>query len=78
MFDLLVLSGPVPEKPIDISDCRDNLLNEIETGFNTLEARINLFEAKTNGRFSLFKVTRCLSCNSSPTTFFIVLQDLKI
>lgn len=51
--DLSVLSGPVPEKPINISDCRQNLLEEIEDGFDNLEARINLFEAKTNGRFSL-------------------------
>jgi len=58
---LSVLSGPVPEKPINISDCRQNLLEEIEDGFDNLEARINLFEAKTNGKFSLFKATHYLS-----------------
>ncbi|XP_025411654.1 uncharacterized protein LOC112684370 isoform X3 [Sipha flava] len=44
-----LLSGPVPEKPINTADCRKNLLEEIEDGFDNLEARINLFEAKTNG-----------------------------
>lgn len=44
-----LLSGPVPEKPINTAECRKNLLEEIEDGFDNLEARINLFEAKTNG-----------------------------
>lgn len=57
MFDIiLVLSGPVPEKPINTSECRKNLLDEIEDGFDTLEARINLFEAKTNGTYSSFEI----------------------
>jgi len=47
-----VLSGPIPEKPISTSDCRKNLLEEIEDGLDNLEARINLFEAKTSGWFS--------------------------
>lgn len=46
---MLVLTGPVPEKPINASECRNNLLEEIEEGFGNIEARINLFEAKTNG-----------------------------
>lgn len=50
---ILVLSGPVPEKPINTAECRKNLLDEIEDGFDNLEARINLFEAKTNGMFYL-------------------------
>lgn len=55
---ILVLSGPVPEKPINTSECRKNLLDEIEDGFDNLEARINLFEAKTNGMFYLLpKIT---------------------
>lgn len=55
MYDItLVLSGPVPEKPINIADCRKNLLDEIEDGFDNLEARINLFEAKTNGMYFSF------------------------
>jgi len=64
-----VLSGPVPEKPINISDCRQNLLEEIEDGFDNLEARINLFEAKTNGRFSLLKFTHYLSFYWSLTIY---------
>jgi len=67
--DLSVLSGPVPEKPINISDCRQNLLEEIEDGFDNLEARINLFEAKTNGRFSLSEVTHYLSFYWSLTIY---------
>lgn len=47
----LVLMGPIPEKPINTAECRKNLLDEIEDGYNNLEARINLFEAKTNGKF---------------------------
>jgi len=53
-YGVLVLSGPVPEKPINTAECRKNLLEEIEDGFDNLEARINLFEAKTNGTHSLF------------------------
>lgn len=49
-----MLSGPVPEKPINTAECRKNLLDEIEDGFDNLEARINLFEAKTNGIHFLF------------------------
>ncbi|VVC28648.1 Zinc finger, PHD-type,Zinc finger, FYVE/PHD-type,Zinc finger, RING/FYVE/PHD-type,Zinc finger, PHD- [Cinara cedri] len=44
-----LLSGPIPEKPINTAECRKHLLDEIEDGMNNLEARTNLFEAKTNG-----------------------------
>jgi len=52
IYGFSVLSGPIPEKPISTSDCRKNLLEEIEDGLDNLEARINLFEAKTSGWFS--------------------------
>lgn len=67
-MNALVLSGPVPEKPINTAECRKNLLDEIEDGFNNLEARINLFEAKTNGIYFLFEVIEYGSFNF--VTFF--------
>ncbi|XP_022161085.1 PHD finger protein 20-like protein 1 [Myzus persicae] len=70
-----LLSGPVPEKPIDISDCRKNLLDEIEDGFDNLEARINLFEAKTNGLED--QVNGCVDNEVLTNTVTLLLRDLN-
>ncbi|KAL5235731.1 hypothetical protein ACI65C_003141 [Semiaphis heraclei] len=70
-----LLSGPVPEKPINISDCRKNLLEEIEDGFDNLEARINLFEAKTNGLED--QVNGCVDNEVLTNTVTLLLRDLN-
>jgi len=70
-----LLSGPVPEKPINISDCRKNLLVEIEDGFDNLEARINLFEAKTNGLED--QVNGCVDNEVLTNTVTLLLRDLN-
>ncbi|KAL4084825.1 hypothetical protein QTP88_027715 [Uroleucon formosanum] len=70
-----LLSGPVPEKPINISDCRQNLLEEIEDGFDNLEARINLFEAKTNGLED--QVNGCVDNEVLTNTVTLLLRDLS-
>lgn len=52
-----MLSGPVPEKPINTAECRKNLLEEIDVGFNNLKSRIDLFDSKTDGIYSSFNIT---------------------
>ncbi|KAE9542877.1 hypothetical protein AGLY_002788 [Aphis glycines] len=70
-----LLSGPIPEKPISTSDCRKNLLEEIEDGLDNLEARINLFEAKTSGLED--QVGGCVDNEALTNYVNLLLRDMK-
>ncbi|XP_050425360.1 PHD finger protein 20-like isoform X2 [Adelges cooleyi] len=70
-----LLRGPVPEKPINTAECRKNLLDEMNEGFDNLEARISLFESKVNGIED--QVNGSIDHEVLSNTVTMLIRDLK-